>query len=108
MREPDDVQWGELNEIVDRDGELVRDAPWLTKELALNIYRDMVRTRIFDRRATSAQRQGRLGTYAIAEGHEAIQVGSAYALRDQDFIYPGYREHGVHIARGMPYETILS
>jgi 2-oxoisovalerate dehydrogenase E1 component len=108
MRNPNDVQWGELHEIVDREGQLVSDAPWLTKELALDIYRDMVRTRIFDRRATAAQRQGRLGTYAIAEGHEAIQVGSAYALRDDDFIYPGYREHGVHIAKGMPYETILS
>jgi len=108
MRRPQDVQWDQLLEIVDREGNLVGPAPWLTKELALDLYRDMVRTRIFDRRATAAQRQGRLGTYAIAEGHEAIQVGSAHALRDNDFIYPGYREHGVHIAKGMPYETILS
>jgi 2-oxoisovalerate dehydrogenase E1 component len=108
MRSPEDVRWDELDEIVDRDGHLLGDAPWLTKELALAMYRDMVRTRVFDRRATSAQRQGRLGTYAIAEGHEAVQVGSAFALREQDFIYPGYREHGVHIAKGMPYETILA
>ncbi|GMQ93223.1 MAG: hypothetical protein BMS9Abin12_0700 [Acidimicrobiia bacterium] len=108
MRSPDDVQWGELHEIVDMDGRLVGEAPWLTKDLALDLYRDMVRTRVFDRRATAAQRQGRIGTYAIAEGHEAVQVGSAHALRDQDFVYPGYREHGVHIAMGMPYETILS
>ncbi len=108
MRRPQDVQWDQLLEIVDAEGNLVGEAPWLTKELALDLYRDMVRTRIFDRRATTAQRQGRLGTYAIAEGHEAIQVGSAYALRDDDFIYPGYREHGVHIAKAMPYETILS
>jgi 2-oxoisovalerate dehydrogenase E1 component len=108
MRGPDSVQWDELHEIVNQGGELVTEVPWLTEELALDMYRDMVRTRVFDRRATSAQRQGRLGTYAIAEGHEAIQVGSAYALRDQDFVYPGYREHGVHIAKGMPYETLLS
>ncbi len=108
MRRPEDLDWGALHEIVDREGRLVADAPWLTETLALDLYRDMVRTRIFDRRATAAQRQGRLGTYAVAEGHEAIQVGSAHALRDQDFIYPGYREHGVHIARHMPYETILS
>lgn len=108
MRSPGDVRWGELHEIVDADGQLVADAPWLTEDLALNMYRNMVFTRVFDRRATAAQRQGRLGTYAIAEGHEAIQVGSAIALRDQDFIYPGYREHGVHIAKGMSYETILA
>jgi pyruvate/2-oxoglutarate/acetoin dehydrogenase E1 component/TPP-dependent pyruvate/acetoin dehydrogenase alpha subunit len=108
MRSPDDVRWGELHEIVAADGTLVTDAPWLTEDLALDMYRNMVLTRVFDRRATTAQRQGRLGTYAIAEGHEAIQVGSALAVRDQDFIYPGYREHGVHIAKGMPYETILA
>jgi 2-oxoisovalerate dehydrogenase E1 component len=108
MKRPEDVQWDQLHEIVDKDGKLVGEAPWLSEELALDLYGDMVRTRIFDRRATTAQRQGRLGTYAIAEGHEAIQVGSAHALRDDDFIYPGYREHGVHIAKGMPYETILA
>jgi pyruvate/2-oxoglutarate/acetoin dehydrogenase E1 component/TPP-dependent pyruvate/acetoin dehydrogenase alpha subunit len=108
MRSPDDVRWGELHEVVDADGQLVADAPWLTADLALDMYRNMVFTRVFDRRATAAQRQGRLGTYAIAEGHEAIQVGSALAMRDQDFIYPGYREHGVHIAKRMPYETILA
>lgn len=108
MRRPEDVRWDELLEIVDKEGTLLREVPWLTKDLGIDLYRDMVLTRIFDRRATAAQRQGRLGTYAIAEGHEAVQVGSAHALRDDDFIYPGYREHGVHIAKGMPYETILA
>lgn len=108
MHRPEDVQWDQLHEIADKNGSLVADAPWLTEQLALDLYRDMVRTRVFDRRATAAQRQGRLGTYAIAEGHESIQVGSAHALRDDDFVYPGYREHGVHISGGMPYETILA
>ena len=108
MRRPSDIDWSELGTIVGLDGALVGDGAWITQELATTLYRDMVRTRIFDRRATAAQRQGRLGTYAIAEGHEAIQVGSAHALRERDFVYPGYREHGVQIAQGMPYDTILS
>lgn len=86
MRSPDDIRWDELYEVVDAEGQLVAEAPWPTKDLALDVYRNMVFTRVFDRRATAAQRQGRLGTYAIAEGHEAIQIGSAPALRDQDFI----------------------
>jgi 2-oxoisovalerate dehydrogenase E1 component len=108
MFSPTDVDWSSLHEVVDADGEQVVEASWLTEELAVAIYRDMVLARVFDRRATAAQRQGRLGTYAIAEGHEAIQVGSAHALRPQDFVYPGYREHGVQIAMGIPYETILA
>ena len=108
MKRPEDIDWSQLAEIVDIDGHLVADAPWLTQDLALAMYTDMVRTRVFDRRATAAQRQGRLGTYAVAEGHEAIQVGSAHALRPQDFVYPGYREHGVQLSRGVPLETLLS
>lgn len=107
MREPSSIDWASLTEVVALDGSPSGDTSWVSEELAVSLYRDMVRTRVFDRRATMAQRQGRIGTYAIAEGHEAIQVGSARALRPHDFAYPGYREHGVQIARGMPYETIL-
>lgn len=108
MKRPQDIDWDELTEVVDIDGHLVADAPWLTHDLAVAMYTDMVRTRVFDRRATAAQRQGRIGTYAVAEGHEAIQIGSAHALRPQDFVYPGYREHGVQLSRGVPLETLLS
>ena len=108
MKRPLDIDWGQLTEIVDIDGHLVADAPWLTEDLAVAMYTDMVRTRVFDQRATAAQRQGRLGTYAVAEGHEAIQIGSAHALRPNDFVYPGYREHGVQLSRGVSLETLLS
>ena len=108
MPEPSDIRWDELAEVVGLGGSDAGDTSWISRDLAVDMYRDMVRTRVFDRQATAAQRQGRIGTYAIAEGHEAIQIGSAHALREQDFVYPGYREHGVQIARGMSYDTILS
>lgn len=108
MISPADVDWGQLTEVVDLEGNADHRPEWLTEELAVAMYTHMVRTRVFDRRATAAQRQGRIGTYAGAEGHEAIQVGSALALRDQDFVYPGYREHGVQIVRNVPLETMLA
>ncbi len=108
MKTPADVMWEDLTELVSLEGDLSAEVPWLTRDLATTMYTDMARTRVYDRRATVAQRQGRIGTYAPAEGHEAIQVGSAHALREQDFIYPGYREHGVQIVRGVPLETMLS
>ncbi|MDA2978495.1 MAG: thiamine pyrophosphate-dependent enzyme [Actinomycetota bacterium] len=105
---PADVRWSELAEIVDSNGAAEVTPDWLTEGLAVSLYRDMVSMRVFDRRATAAQRQGRLGTYAIAEGHEAVQIGTARALSDGDFIYPGYREHGVHLSLGVPLRTVLS
>jgi pyruvate/2-oxoglutarate/acetoin dehydrogenase E1 component/TPP-dependent pyruvate/acetoin dehydrogenase alpha subunit len=90
------------------DGSVVGDLPDLPDEEMVELHRLMLRSRAFDRRALAAQRQGRLGTYAMLEGHEATQVGSAAALRPGDFVYPAYREHAVQITRGMPLEVILA
>lgn len=97
-----------LIRVLDKDGAVVGDLPALSDDQLVSMYELMIRSRVFDRRATAAQRQGRLGTFAILEGHEAVQVGSALAMRDDDFVYPGYREHGVQIAMGMPLEVILT
>lgn len=105
---PSDVDWDQLEEFIDATGEADSTPDWLTEELAVSMYRDMVVMRVFDRRSTAAQRQGRLGTFAIAEGHEAVQIGTASALDDTDFVYPGYREHGVQLSRGMPLTAVLS
>ncbi len=97
-----------LVRVLDKGGAVVGDEPGLSEDELVEMYTHMINTRVFDRRATAAQRQGRLGTFAILEGHEAIQVGSAMAMRPDDFAYPGYREHGVQIARGMPLDVVLS
>jgi pyruvate dehydrogenase E1 component alpha subunit len=74
----------------------------------LGFYRDMVLLRTYDERSLVYHRQGRIGTYAIFWGHEAMQVGAARALADEDWIFPSYRESAIGLLRGMPPETILS
>ncbi len=95
-------------QILGTDGALVGDDPGVPVKEVQELYRLMVLAREFDRRALALQRQGRLGTYAMLEGQEAAQVGSAMALGPTDFVYPSYREHGVELARGIPVEVILS
>jgi pyruvate dehydrogenase E1 component alpha subunit len=74
----------------------------------LSLYRDMVLLRTYDERSLVYHRQGRIGTYAIFWGHEAMQVGAVRALADRDWIFPSYRESAVGLLRGMPVETVLS
>jgi pyruvate dehydrogenase E1 component alpha subunit len=74
----------------------------------LSLYRDMVLLRTYDERSLVYHRQGRIGTYAVCLGHEAMQVGAVRALADQDWIFPSYRESAVGLLRGMPVETVLS
>ncbi len=94
--------------VIDRKGRLVGDDPGLDPELYQVMYRHMVLARELDRRMLALQRQGRIGTYAMLEGQEAVQIGSALALDPDDFVFPSYREHGVQVTRGLPIEVLLA
>ncbi|BBW97763.1 pyruvate dehydrogenase (acetyl-transferring) E1 component subunit alpha [Geobacillus icigianus] len=73
----------------------------------LDAYRAMRRARVIDERLLRMQRQGRIGTYAPFSGQEAAQVGSALALRNDDWIFPSYREVAVCLLQGMPLEQFF-
>lgn len=79
----------------------------LKKDELKFIYRSLILTRVFDDRAVKLQRQGRLLTYAPCLGEEAITVGSAYALKKDDWVVPSYREQGMYIVRGLPLKYVL-
>jgi pyruvate dehydrogenase E1 component alpha subunit len=71
-------------------------------------HRDMVLVRRFDTEATALQRHGELGIWAQLLGQEAAQIGAAHALRQQDFVFPTYREHGIAWVRGIDPIAVLS
>ena len=88
------------------DDDVVPDS--LAESDLLELYRGMVLLRTYDERSLVYHRQGRIGTYALFWNHEAMQVGSAYALADEDWIFPSYRESAIGLLRGMPPATVLS
>ena len=92
------------------DGEDVpdRELDGLSETDLLQLYRDLVLLRTYDERSVVYHRQGRIGTYAIFWNHEAMQAGSVYALGDDDWIFPSYRESAIGLLRGMPASTVLS
>jgi pyruvate dehydrogenase E1 component subunit alpha len=92
------------------DGESVPDGEvdGLSEADFLELHRQIVLMRTYDERSVVYHRQGRIGTYAIFWNHEAMQVGSAYALEREDWIFPSYRESAMGLLRGMPASTILS
>ena len=83
----------------------LHDLAGLTEAQLLELYRRMVLLRTYDERSVVYHRQGRIGTYAIFWNHEAIQAGATFALADDDWIFPSYRESA--IVRGSGYgETV--
>ncbi|MCL6452892.1 MAG: pyruvate dehydrogenase (acetyl-transferring) E1 component subunit alpha [Alicyclobacillus sp.] len=86
---------------------MLRKPSDVTDDVLLNLYTEMVRLRVFDRRCVRLQRAGRIGTYPPLEGQEACQVASTLALRRQDFVVPTYRDYGAMMVHGVPMEHIL-
>ncbi|MCE4024739.1 pyruvate dehydrogenase (acetyl-transferring) E1 component subunit alpha [Microbacterium sp. Au-Mic1] len=66
----------------------------------LSLLRDMIVLRRLDTEGVALQRQGQLGLWAPCQGQEAAQIGSARALKNDDVVFPSYRETGVMLARG--------
>ncbi|MFC8733203.1 thiamine pyrophosphate-dependent dehydrogenase E1 component subunit alpha [Luteimicrobium sp. NPDC057192] len=73
----------------------------------LQLLEDMVVVRRIDTEATALQRQGELALWPPVLGQEAAQVGSAHALRRDDFVFGSYREHGVAYVRGVAPVDLL-
>ncbi|MBI4497343.1 MAG: thiamine pyrophosphate-dependent dehydrogenase E1 component subunit alpha [Chloroflexi bacterium] len=81
----------------------------LSREDLLGMYEAMLLARALDERMWILQRQGKAAFVVSCQGHEACQVGSAWALqRGQDVVLPYYRDLGVVLVMGMtPREVLL-
>ncbi len=73
------------------------------------MYRIVLTARLLDEAALRQNRMGRAPFVIPAEGHEACQVGTAWAMRKGvDVWLPYYRDTAVVLAAGMtPYEIFL-
>lgn len=84
-----------------------RTDPRLSTAEVVDLYRHMVRTRVLDERLTTLQRQGRIGFHVGSLGEEAAIIGSAWAMRTTDWLFPCYREFGAALMRGLPLPTFI-
>jgi TPP-dependent pyruvate/acetoin dehydrogenase alpha subunit len=79
------------------------------KQLLLRIFETMVMTRAVEDRMVSMYRSGDLlGSLYTGHWHEAISVGSASALRSDDFLAPIHRDLGAHLWRGMDPAQVMA
>ncbi|MDH3672801.1 MAG: pyruvate dehydrogenase (acetyl-transferring) E1 component subunit alpha [Gammaproteobacteria bacterium] len=94
---------------LDHNGEVTGELPEFTRDSAnlISLYRAMVRTRIFDKKAVALQRTGQLGTFASSLGQEASFVGIGSAMRTEDVLLPTYRESGAMFIRGVTMTELL-
>jgi 2-oxoisovalerate dehydrogenase E1 component alpha subunit len=88
----------------DADGILVMPSD----EVLRGLLRQMIIGRRFDAQATALTKQGRLAVYPSSRGQEACQVGAVLALREQDWLFPTYRDTVAVISRSVAPPEALS
>lgn len=80
----------------------------LTDNDVLRMYELMLLARRLDERMEILQRQGKTHFHISCRGHEATQVGCAYALQPgKDWLHPYYRDLGVLLTVGVPPREIM-
>src|SRR3954464_11528610 len=94
--------------VLSEDGTLdPRHDPRLSESDVIEIYRWMVTTRQLDERLVALQRQGRIGFHVGSLGEEAAIIGSAFAMRKSDWLFPCYREFGAALMRGLDLQKFM-
>ena len=97
-------------QLLNDEGELCGTLPSFAnnKSTLLDLYRTMVRTRTFDKKAIALQRTGKMGTYAPINGQEAISTAIGHAMQADDVFVPYYRDYAAQFQRGVKMSDILS
>lgn len=91
-------------QILDENGKIVNEdlVPDLSDDELVDLMSRMVWSRVLDQRSTALNRQGRLGFYAPTAGQEASQLGSQFAMDQEDYVMPGYRDVPQLVQHGLP------
>jgi 2-oxoisovalerate dehydrogenase E1 component alpha subunit len=86
------------------------EALGLDEDDLLKMYHYMLLARRTDERMWILNRQGKAAFVISCQGHEGVQVGTAYNLRPgYDYVYPYYRDFGITTVLGQtPKDHFLS
>lgn len=107
-RKPIQLPQVEYMSILDENANLDKELePKIPAEGLKTMYRYMLLARRADERMLMMQRQGRMGTFPQASGHEAISMGSIYAIEKTDWHVPAYRELAGMLYRGWTIEQMM-
>lgn len=95
-----------MRQLIDIEGRLLGEPPCDLAETR-RLYAAMLTARLYDRKATALQKQGRLATYAPLEGQEAAQIGAAAALQGDDWMVATYRDAAAMWFHGYTWPRLL-
>ncbi|ERK59824.1 pyruvate dehydrogenase E1 component, alpha subunit [Gemella bergeri ATCC 700627] len=95
-----------MYQVLNEDGEIVNPDlfPDVSDEKLVELMKVLIFGRTYDERVIILNRQGALGNYPPAGGQEASQLATTFALQDNDFLVPTYRDIPPLLLRGLTLE----
>ena len=79
-----------------------------TDDFLIELYRELLTPRLIEERMLLLLRQGKISKWFSGIGQEAISVGAAMALNQDDFLLPMHRNLGMFTVRNIPLSRLFS
>ncbi len=73
-----------------------------------DLYKNLLKPRMIEEKMLVLLRQGKISKWFSGIGQEAISVGAAMALNEDEYILPMHRNLGVFTSRGIPLHRLFA
>ena len=80
----------------------------MEKEELVGLYRKILLPRLIEEKMLSQLRQGKISKWFSGMGQEAISVGVAAAMNEEEFILPMHRNLGIFTTRNVPLKRLFA
>lgn len=79
----------------------------LSNDTLIHLYKNLLYPRLIEEKMLVLLRQGRISKWFSGIGQEAISVGTALALQEDEWMMPLHRNLGVFTSRNMPLHKLF-
>ncbi|MGB3466912.1 MAG: dehydrogenase E1 component subunit alpha/beta [Cyclobacteriaceae bacterium] len=74
----------------------------------IEIYKNLVTPRLIEEKMLILLRQGKISKWFSGIGQEAISVGAAIVMDEEEYILPMHRNLGIFTTRGVPFQRLFA
>src|SRR6185295_20279846 len=84
------------------------DREHLSDDFLRNLYKQLLKPRLIEEKMLVLLRQGKIAKWFSGIGQEAISVGTAMAMEQDEYILPMHRNLGIFTVRDIPLNRLFS